>query len=55
MEGALASSDTRVFDLWYPEHSSFAQVWILPEEKSIGHDGADQRSYDKGYKAFSRF
>jgi len=38
-----------------PEHSSLAEAWILPEEKSIGHDGADQRGYGKGDKVFFRF
>jgi len=55
MEGALAGANTGVSDFCRPEHPSFAEVWILSQEKSIGHDGANQRSYEKGYKVFFRF
>jgi hypothetical protein len=55
MERALAGTDTAILGLCYPEHSSIAEIWILPQEKSIGHDGADQTSYDKGYKVSFRF
>jgi len=53
--GALAGADTGIPNFCSPEHRGFAQVWILPEEKSIGIDGADQRGCDKGYKVFFRF
>ncbi len=54
MERALASADTGILGLCCPEHSSVAEVWILSQEKSIGHDGADRRGYDKGDKVFFR-
>jgi len=36
-----------------PEYSSLAEVRILSQDKSIGHDGADQRSYEKRYQVLS--
>jgi hypothetical protein len=44
----------RIPDFCCPEHPSPAEVWILLQEKSIGHDGADQRGYSRGYKVFFR-
>ena len=55
MERALAGADTGVSDFCCPEHPSLAEVRILSQEKSIGHDRANQRSYEKGYKVFFRF
>jgi len=55
MERVVESADPRIFDRCHSEYSSLAEVRILPEEKSIGHDGADRRGYDKGYKVFLRF
>ena len=51
----MESGDPRIPDLCRPEHSSLAEVRILPEKKSIGHDGADQGGYPRGYKVFFRF
>jgi hypothetical protein len=50
MEGALASSDTRVFDLCYPEHSSLAEVWRSTEEMSIGSGKSGKRNHPGGNK-----
>jgi hypothetical protein len=50
MEGTLASSDTRVFDLCYPEHSSLAQVWRGAEEKSLGSGKSGKRNPPEGNK-----
>ena len=54
MERALAGADTGILGLCRPEHPGLAEVRILSEDKSIGDDGANQRSYDKGYKVFLR-
>jgi len=51
----VAGADPGIFDCCHSEYSSLAQVWILPEEKSIGHDGADQRGCDKEDKVFFIF
>ncbi|MGO8990550.1 MAG: hypothetical protein ACLQGU_05690 [bacterium] len=50
----MESADPGVFDRCHTEYSSLVKAWILLREKSIDHDGADQRSYDKGYKVFLR-
>ena len=54
MEGALAGADTGILGFCCPEHSSVAEVWILSQNKSIGHDETDQRSYHNGYEVFLR-
>ena len=53
-EGVVESADPGVFDRCHTEYSSLVKAWILLREKSIDHDGADQRSYDKGYNVFLR-
>jgi len=55
VERALVGADTGVLNLCRPEHSNLVEVRFLSKEKSIGDDGADQRSYDKEYKVFFRF
>jgi len=50
MEGALASSDTRVFDLCYPEHSSLAEVWRSTEEMYIDSGKSGKRNHPEGNK-----
>lgn len=52
MERALAGTDTGVPGLCCPEHSSLAEVRILSQEKSLGHDGADQGVIAWGHKVF---
>jgi hypothetical protein len=54
MERTLAGADTRVPGLRRAEHPGLVEVWILSQEKSIGNDRADQRSYEEGYQVFSR-
>jgi hypothetical protein len=54
MERALAGTDTGVPGLCCPEHPSLAEVRILSQDKSIGHDGADQGGYSRSYKVFFR-
>ena len=54
MEGVVESADPGVFDHCHTEYSSLVKVWILLQEKSIGHDGADQRGYSRAYKVFFR-
>jgi len=54
MERALASGDTGIPDFCRPEHPSVVEVRISSQDKSIGHDGADQRGYSRGYKVFFR-
>ncbi len=55
MEGVVAGADTRILGLCCPEHPGLAEVRVLSQDKSIGHDGADQTGYDKGYKVSFRF
>ena len=49
----MESADPGIFDRCHSEYSSLAQVWLLLKEKSIGDDGADQRSYKRGHQTFS--
>ena len=51
----MAGGDPGIFDRCHSEYSSLVQVRILPEEKPIGHDGADQRGCDKEAEAFFMF
>ena len=51
----MESADPGILDRCHSEYSSLAEVWILPQDKSIGHDGADQGGYSKGYKVFFTF
>jgi hypothetical protein len=54
MERVVESADPGIFDGCHSEYSSLAEVWILPQEKSIGHDGADREGYSRDYKVFLR-
>ena len=50
----LASADTRVSDLCYPEHSTLAQVWARAEEKFIHHTKSDGRKHYKDNSVYFR-
>jgi hypothetical protein len=54
VERALAGEDTGVFGLCSAEYPGLAEIWVLFQEKSIGHDGADQGGYEEGNNNFLR-
>jgi hypothetical protein len=54
VERALAGRDTGIPDFCRPKYTSVVEVWILPQDMPIGHDGSNQRSYEKGYQVFLR-
>jgi hypothetical protein len=50
----MEGGDTGIPGLCCAEHPGLAEIRILPQDKSIGHDGADQAGYSRGYKVFFR-
>jgi len=50
----VSGADTGILGLCCPVIRGLAEVRVLSQDKSIGHDGADQRGYSRGYKVFFR-
>jgi len=46
----LAGGDTGILGFRRAEYSGLVAVWMLSQEKPIGNDRADKRSYEEEYQ-----
>ena len=46
----MESADPGILDRCHSEYSGLVAVWMLSQEKPIGNDRADKRSYEEEYQ-----